>query len=194
MTGGRQLTERQAERRQRVLVAATELGAEGGYDGVQMRSVSKRAEVALGTIYRYFTSKDQLLAAALLEWVEALEVAVIRRPAEGTSDLDRVLDLLRRATGAMAANEAASAALIGGLVSGGDDVVEVQSSLHEVFSRILETAFDGSLPAEDRRRVIRCLEHVWFSGLIAWKNGWWPIEQAISELEDAACFLLRRPN
>ena len=61
------LTPNQAARRERVIDAALELAAEGGYDAVQMRDVAGRAQVALGTIYRYFSSKDHLLAAAQVE-------------------------------------------------------------------------------------------------------------------------------
>ena len=61
------LTANQAARRGRVLDAALELAAEGGYDAVQMRDVAARAQVALGTIYRYFASKDHLLAACQVE-------------------------------------------------------------------------------------------------------------------------------
>src|SRR4029434_3569150 len=52
------LTNSQEARRQRVILTALELAAEGGYDAVQMRDVAARANVALGTIYRYFSSKD----------------------------------------------------------------------------------------------------------------------------------------
>ena len=38
-----------------------------------MRDVAARAEVALGTIYRYFPSKDALLLAAMVHWVGDLE-------------------------------------------------------------------------------------------------------------------------
>ena len=51
------LTRSQAARRDRVLRAALELGREGGYDAVQMREVATEAGVALGTIYRYFSSR-----------------------------------------------------------------------------------------------------------------------------------------
>src|SRR5262249_57103235 len=65
------LTPNQAARRARVLDAALALATEGGYDAVQMRDVASRAQVALGTIYRYFSSKDHLLAACQLEtWRE----------------------------------------------------------------------------------------------------------------------------
>ena len=57
------LTPVQRERRRRIIDAAMELAAEGGYDAVQMREVAARAEVALGTLYRYFASKERLLVA-----------------------------------------------------------------------------------------------------------------------------------
>ena len=81
------LTKSQAARRQRVLLAALELGADGGYEAVQMRDVAASAEVALGTIYRYFPSKDALLAAAMLEWMEDLERRVTQRAPAGRHDL-----------------------------------------------------------------------------------------------------------
>ena len=58
----------QQERRQRIIAAAVALLEEGEYDTVQMRDVAERAGVALATIYRYFTSKEHLYAAALLDW------------------------------------------------------------------------------------------------------------------------------
>ena len=61
-----QLTKSQAARRARVISVAMELASDGGYDAVQMRDVATQANVALGTIYRYFMGKDHLLAAALV--------------------------------------------------------------------------------------------------------------------------------
>ena len=37
-----------------------------------MREISLTANVALATIYRYFSSKDDLLAAAMTEWTARL--------------------------------------------------------------------------------------------------------------------------
>ncbi len=92
------LTRSQAARRERVLRAALELGASGGYDAVQMRDVATSAGVALGTIYRYFSSKDHLLAAAMVEWTHDLERRVTQRPPKGDTTTERVSDVLRRAT------------------------------------------------------------------------------------------------
>ena len=57
------------------------LAAEGGYDAVQMRDVAATAQVALGTIYRYFASKDHLLAATLVEWTKDLQRRLAMRGA-----------------------------------------------------------------------------------------------------------------
>ena len=79
----RSLTRAQEARRQRVIDAAMELGLEGGYEAVQMRDVAARAHVAMGTVYRYFSSKDHLLAAALVFWVEQLDARLAQVPARG---------------------------------------------------------------------------------------------------------------
>jgi len=55
----------QQERRDRIVRAAISLLQHGGeYDEIQMRDVALEAGVTLGTVYRYFTSKEHLYAAA----------------------------------------------------------------------------------------------------------------------------------
>ncbi len=186
----RPLTERQAARRQRVLRAALELAAEGGYDGVLMRDVADRADVALGTVYHYFSSKDHLLAESMIEWIDGLRRSVLRNPPTAGSTLDRVLDILGQSTSAMGQNESVSAALLAAVVAEGEQIAACQESLHGLFSEMVSTAFHDDFPAEDRDLIVRSLEHVWFSVLIAWKNRWMPYSQATSELEDAARMLL----
>src|SRR6202789_1764685 len=97
----RSLTRAPQARRQRVVDAAMALGLEGGYEAVQMRDVAARADVAMGTVYRYFTSKDHLLAAALVHWVEQLDSRLPQEPAKGETQADRVVEVLDRALRAM---------------------------------------------------------------------------------------------
>ena len=66
-----------------LLDAAVALAAEGGYDAVQMRDVAARAEVALGTLYRHYASKDQLLLAAMAEQAATLRERLVQRPPRG---------------------------------------------------------------------------------------------------------------
>ena len=42
----------------------------GGFDGLAMRDVATTADVALGTLYRYFPSKEYLLVSMMADEVE----------------------------------------------------------------------------------------------------------------------------
>jgi AcrR family transcriptional regulator len=52
---------RRAAARERIVRAATELVARGGYREAQVAAVARRAGVATGTVYRHFPSKADLL-------------------------------------------------------------------------------------------------------------------------------------
>ena len=151
-----------------------------------MRDVAQRADVALGTVYHYFTSKDHLLAESMVVYIRQLADWVEHYPAVGTNTYERVQDLLGRMTRAIARNQQVSAALVGGLVAEGPQVAACQDEMHEVFASVMATAFGPDVPDHDRDRIIRTLEHVWFSCQIAWKNGWMPLDRAIAELEASA--------
>ncbi len=185
-----QLTKSQAARRQRVLEAALELGAEGGYDAVQMRDVAARANVALGTIYRYFSSKDHLLAAALVEWARDLERRVNVRPPKGDSTAARVVDVLRRATRAMEKEPKLSAAVITALSSSDAKVTECQREVGIVMDDIQGLAFPDDFDPVLQARITRALGHVWYSSLVGWVNGWVGIAEAGDELDSAAHLML----
>jgi AcrR family transcriptional regulator len=58
---------RRAETRDRIVNAARELIAEGGYVAAQIATVADRAGVAVGTVYRHFPSKSDLFAEVFRE-------------------------------------------------------------------------------------------------------------------------------
>jgi len=67
-------------RRDSVVAAAREIAGENGLDAVQIVPVAARAGIAAGTVYRYFPSKHDLVAA-LIEGITAQETAAIRQAA-----------------------------------------------------------------------------------------------------------------
>jgi AcrR family transcriptional regulator len=189
-TNGDGLTKGQAARRQRVLVAALQLGASGGYEAVQMRDVATSAGVALGTIYRYFSSKDHLLAAAMIEWVEDLERRVTQRPPKGETTAERVLDVLRRALAAMEREPKLTEAVITALTSSDEQAGQCQLGVTEVMDRIMLHAFTDGVDAATKSSSTKVLGHVWFSCLISWVNGLGDMAWVGDEIEIAAHLLL----
>jgi AcrR family transcriptional regulator len=71
---------RKAETRARIVVAARELIAEGGYVAAPVAAVAERAGVAVGTTYRHFHSKSALFTEVFREAsqheVDAMKAAI----------------------------------------------------------------------------------------------------------------------
>lgn len=72
---------RLAEREQAILAAARALAAEHGMGAVQIAAVAERAQIAAGTVYRYFPSKTDLVGA-LVSTIAARELAAMRAAAD----------------------------------------------------------------------------------------------------------------
>src|ERR1700752_5204428 len=60
-----QVVKRLAARRSAILAAARDAAAENGMSAVQIAPVAVRANVAAGTVYRYFPSKADLISALI---------------------------------------------------------------------------------------------------------------------------------
>lgn len=67
-------------RREAIVEAARDLASESGMEAVQIATVAARADIAAGTVYRYFPSKNELVAA-LVEGVTVRELAIMKRAA-----------------------------------------------------------------------------------------------------------------
>lgn len=76
-------SEAQRERRKRILDATLAIASKGGYEAVQMRAVAERADVAVGTLYRYFPSKVHLLVSALGREFERIDAKTDRASLTG---------------------------------------------------------------------------------------------------------------
>jgi len=186
-----ELTERQAARRQRVLDAAIALATEGGYEAVQMRDVAARADVALGTVYRYFSSKDHLLAAAWSAWISPMEDRFARRPPRGDTMVERAMDVLARATRAFERDPHLIQALITSLVSNDPHAQKHVAEVGDVIDRLLGSVLDGIEP-EERHRIVEVVGHVWYSALVQWVNGRMGIERVQDVLEMTCHVVLDR--
>jgi AcrR family transcriptional regulator len=144
----------------------------------------------MGTVYRYFSSKDHVLAAALAGWAEALEGRLAQAPPRGATPADRVVDVLRRGVRGIDRKPRMMAAMVSALSSLDPGAVSCQHELDATMERIIRRAIGEPEPA-DVADIIRIIEHVWFSSLLSWMNGRSDVQTMGSELELAARLLLR---
>jgi TetR/AcrR family transcriptional regulator, cholesterol catabolism regulator len=191
----------QAARRERVIGAAVELASDGGYEAVQMRDVAERADVALGTLYRYFPSKDALLIAALFEMADDLKRRMAVYPARGETPAERVTEVLRRACRALERQPNVTGALVTALSSPDPTVADSKLEIHELLHGIVTDAMDGAQPRRQAHAgsagarhdgVVRVLGNVWFGALVARSAGMAGSGQMGDDLEEAARLLLER--
>jgi AcrR family transcriptional regulator len=181
----------QRERRKRILDATLALASKGGYEAVQMRAVAERADVALGTLYRYFPSKIHLLVTALTEEFDRMQEKLDRKPIPGDTPTERMMQVLSRVTRTMQRDpmltEAMTRAFMFADPSAAAEVNAVANQMVRMFTRAMH---DGE-PSADDIAIARVIGDVWLSNLVAWVTRRATTDDVSSRLELAARLLLR---
>jgi TetR/AcrR family transcriptional regulator, cholesterol catabolism regulator len=158
----------QRDRRKRILDATLALASKGGYDAVQMRSVAERADVALGTLYRYFPSKIHLLVSAMSRELERVRERTDRVALPGETPYERLMFILGRITKAMQRDpqltEAMTRAFMFADASAAAEVDTVGRLMDYMFAR----ALTEDEPTEEQLAISRVISDVWLSNLVAW--------------------------
>jgi AcrR family transcriptional regulator len=143
---------RLAARQEAIVAAARALASESGMAAVQIVPVAERAGIAAGTVYRYFPSKDDLVAA-LVGAISEQEIAAIGRAAAAAPGPLSALAAAVMAFAVRALRERRLAAAM--LACGGDAdaAAERLSFRHrlaaELASRIGAAIAAGHLPDQD---------------------------------------------
>ncbi len=162
-------SEAQRERRKRILDATLAIASKGGYEAVQMRAVAERADVAVGTLYRYFPSKVHLLVSALGREFERIDAKTDRAALSGGDTAYQRLNIMvSRLNRAMQRNplltEAMTRAFVFADASAAGEVDHVGKLMDSMFARAMS---DGE-PTEEQYHIARVISDVWLSNLLAW--------------------------
>lgn len=146
------MVRRLAARRAAILAAARAIAAESGMEAVQIAPVAMRANIAAGTVYRYFPSKSELVAELISDAAQA-QLASVRRAANVAPG---PLSALAATVTAIAAAALANRGLARSLLSDPADDSAAASSpasrqtiAAEVALRMDAAARAGHLPAQD---------------------------------------------
>jgi TetR/AcrR family transcriptional regulator, cholesterol catabolism regulator len=161
-------SEAQRERRKRILDATLAIASKGGYEAVQMRAVAERADVAVGTLYRYFPSKVHLLVSALGREFERIDAKTDRAALAGGTPYQRLNLMVSKLNRAMQRNplltEAMTRAFVFADASAAGEVDHVGKLMDSMFAR----AMSEGEPTEDQFHIARVISDVWLSNLLAW--------------------------
>jgi TetR/AcrR family transcriptional regulator, cholesterol catabolism regulator len=181
----------QAARRERILDAAVDLAAEGGYDAVQMREVAERADVALGTLYRYFPSKVHLLVSAMGRTFQTLQDGA-RTDTSGTAE-ERVYRVVAAVTRYLARNRRLSGAMVRALMSADATAAREVEAVGDLLVGFIASATHepGSVPSEHDTLVAHVIGKVWLTDVVTLLSGRMTVSQVLEDLERAIALVMR---
>lgn len=179
----------------RILDVAMELAEADGYDAVRIRDVADRAEVALGTLYRRFGSKEDILAAALERMVQQFSEAVKFAPLVGGTAEERLGTFFTIATQALADRPKLAAALLRTVASGVPELAGRVLNYQDTMNEILITVYRGepsdAFPTEEELHLCRMLQNQWFAEMVGWTGGLQDSDSVLDHLFAALRTLLR---
>lgn len=161
---------RLAEREKAILEAAIALAAEGGMAAVQVAAVARRAGIAAGTVYRYFPTKNdlvaELIAAVAGRELEAMQTAADAAPGPLSALASGIALFAARAL----AERKLAWAVIGEAVDPEVDVMRVdfrQSLAGELERRINIAIGLRFLPEQDARLAASAIAGALMEGLLS---------------------------
>lgn len=158
----------QRDRRKRIIDSTLALAAKGGYDAVQMRTVAERADVALGTLYRYFPSKIHLLVSGLAREFERAHNKLDSNKIPGDTTTERLLWVLGRNTRMMQRDPHLTEAMVRAFMfadtTAAAEVEQVGLHMENMFAK----AMGINDPTDSDRDMFHVIADVWMANLVAW--------------------------
>jgi AcrR family transcriptional regulator len=186
------------ERARRIVETAVELAEKGGFEAVRLRDVAATSGVALGTLYRHFRSKEDLLVAALAAQVEQLERRMETHPASGSSPVERVTAFFATATQGLCRRPMLARAILRATASGQPELTEKVARFHGAITGQIIKALagtrsrngsDSTLAARNEATAV-VLEQVWFTALVGWAGGLHGQDEVIAKVRSALSLII----
>jgi AcrR family transcriptional regulator len=190
------------DRRDKILDVAVALAEEGGFENVRQRDVAANAGVALGTLYKRFRSKEEILCAALEREAEMLERRMEMKPAIGKTPVDRVGSFFNTITRGMLRKPRFARAVIRAMASGEEGVAKTVASYQGRITGLIIAAMRGvgrltftdasEKPVNEKEvKLALLLQQLWFASLVGWSAGLVGQGDVIDQMKDAAMLISR---
>jgi len=174
----------QRARRERILLAGRRRLEDEDYDRVKVLDVAYDAGVALGTLYRYFSSKEHLFAAVFNEWQNSLGTHIQLSALRGETNAARLLDLLMRMVRAFQAQPQFFKLSVVLQTTVDPYANEIVEDLDRVFQSLVGTALQG-VNEVDRHAISRTVGAVLDLNMRAWVMSRLSISDARENISEA---------
>jgi AcrR family transcriptional regulator len=189
-------------RRDKILDVAVALAEEGGFDNVRQRDVAAKAGVALGTLYKSFRSKEDILSAALEREAEMLERRMEAKPAQGANRIERISNFFGFITRGLCKKPKYARAVLRAMASGEPEVAGKVAAYQERITGLIIAADRGvgrlgyadakaAPPTSKEAQMAFALQQFWFASLVGWSAGLINVNEAVEQVRRMAVVLDR---
>lgn len=179
------LQKNQAARRQRIIRTALRALSGSEYEQIKISDVARDSGVALGTLYRYFASKEHLFAAVFVEWQKALKTKLEKSTPAGETEADRLREIFYRSIRAFQVQPQFFRVLMMMETTTDTYAAEVYSNaMGSQYTQTLQRAFDGPIDA-NRKAIIMTIESVLVTRLRSWVMNRSSIKDVFESVDDA---------
>ena len=184
----RPLSKVQTSRRNLILDLSLRMVKQRGFEQMQMREVSEASRLAIGTVYRYFPSKDLLMAHVLERWCEDYW-RQLEHVTEGQSNVDTLIELSRRSIRAFEEEPNFLSVANALQLSHDPEIIVVMTRIGERSQRFFAASVDG-LSDDDAETIADTVLAVVGARLALWIKGRMPIGQVYAGVERCIRMLL----
>ena len=139
--------ERRAARETRIVDVVVALAEEGGFEAVRSRAICERAEVTMGTLYRHFSSIEEILLFALARDFKVLEADFPDTGIPGGTAQARLGLFFRGLIDTLAERPLFARAVVRAIASGQSKALERVGDLDAMLQRYIEAAWLGVGPS-----------------------------------------------
>lgn len=174
----------QFERRQRIVRAALRALANSDYDQVKISEVARDSGVALGTLYRYFASKEHLFAAVFVEWQGALNKKLEKEHPRGETEADRLRDVFRRTIRAFQLQPQFFRVVMMLTATTDAYAADLYQSVASQFRESVQMAFAGPFD-EDREAIYGTINAVLDESLRSWVMNRQTVKDVYANVDNA---------
>ena len=179
---------------------AVELAERDGYQAVRLRDVAASAQVALGTVYKRFASKEEILIAALEQESEKLVAKIGKQTVPGSNSRQRVSFVFSALTRGLLKRPNLAKALVRSLASGDPNITERVASFHAVITALVMAAIRGEAVSDQpepggevdarEQTIASILQNVWFASFVGWAGGLHEASQVLADVDKTVELLL----
>ena len=174
----------------RIVGAAIRLAEEQGLERIGLREVADEVGLALGTLYKSFRNKDEILGAVverrMARWREALEEPL----SPGDTSAERVIAFFEKFTGVVTRQPAFTRGMLSALSAGKGSIAKAILRSDVETTRMIVGAIRGA-PADTvvleectdaERESAFLLRQIWFASMIGWSVELHPLEDVIEHI------------